>query len=438
MDVDLHDIHSASLEKSTIQDVLKSLSRAVADAGDARDLEQVNNPELRKALNIVEEFLRKAHRVCYGGMAINAQLPKSLKFYDFSKTLPDYDFFTPSPEKDVEVLVDMLKTAGFTEVAARMGMHEGTMKVFVNYTGVADITFCPQWMFQQLKRRAIEDDGILYADADFLRMNMYLELSRPRGEVERWDKVYKRLLLLNLAKDPRSTDACKRGSPMKRIDKELHERVMLYVQSHGLIFAGADLKRLYGRPGAKYSGFLLDSSSPVLAFSENPASHVASIRQIVNDFDTHGRITVLHWNAKGELFPEMWGIKQHGRLIAVVIDLEFCLSYNTVELPSVGPLRVASLDTAITLYYILTFVRGLDGIVPKSIHCFADQLVNISRRTRDRDHAGKFPLFVTTCAGHQPSKSSLLRAKAERVKAAKTRRVRRSGGRTLKRRTRDF
>jgi hypothetical protein len=304
----------------------------------------------------------------------------------------------------------------------------------VNYTGVADITFCPRWMFETLKRRAIDDDGILYADADFLRMNMYLELSRPRGEVERWDKVYKRLLLLNLAKDPRNTSVCKKGHAMKRIDKQLHEAILLYVQSHGLIFAGADLKRLYSRPGAKYTGFLLDSSSPVLAFSTNPESHIAALRQIVNDFDPRSRITVVHWNAKGELFPEMWGVKQHGVLVAVVIDLEFCQSYNTVELPSVGPLRVASLDTAITLYYLLTFVRGLDGIVPKSIHCFADQLVNISRRTRDRDHGGKFPLFVTSCTGHQPSKASLLRAKAERVAAAKkTRRIRHSVRRTQKR-----
>ena len=32
-------------------------------------------------------------------------MPKFLKFYDFSKSLPDYDFFTPTPEEDTDLLV---------------------------------------------------------------------------------------------------------------------------------------------------------------------------------------------------------------------------------------------------------------------------------------------------------------------------------------------
>ena len=39
--------------------------------------------------------------------------------------------------------------------------------------------------------------GIRYAPPDFLRMSMYLELSRPDGDVSRWEKVQKRLVLLN-------------------------------------------------------------------------------------------------------------------------------------------------------------------------------------------------------------------------------------------------
>jgi hypothetical protein len=32
---------------------------------------------------------------------------------------------------------------------------------------------------------------------NFVRMNMYLELSRPAGDVSRWEKFFKRLTLLN-------------------------------------------------------------------------------------------------------------------------------------------------------------------------------------------------------------------------------------------------
>jgi hypothetical protein len=77
------------------------------------------------------------------------------------------------------------------------------------------------------------------------------------------------------------------------------------------------------------------------------------------------------------------------------------------------------LDTAITQFYTLSFVRGLDGLVPVSCHCFAQTLVGISSQTRDKGLSGKFPAFVVTCHGHQPTKQSLLRAKVERVKAMK-------------------
>jgi hypothetical protein len=89
-------------------------------------------------------------------------------------------------------------------------------------------------------------------------------------------------------------------------------------------------------------------------------------------------------------------------------------------------MRIASLDTAITLFYTLSYVRGLEGLVPKSPHCFADALVQLSIKTRDQGMPSKFPLFPTTCHGHQPSKASLLEAKKARIESLKrkTRKVR--------------
>ena len=385
---------------------------------------------LRKALNIVEDFLRESHRVCYGGMAINAHLPKDRKFYDFSKTLPDYDFFTPDPERDVEKIMKKFKAAGFTDVAARVGMHEGTTKIFVNYTGVADISGIPEWMYKLLLKRSIKDDGIQYADADFLRMNMYLELSRPRGEVERWDKVYKRLVLLNIAKQPTIEHCGKKKTGLIRIGKEVHSKLIDYIVEKGLVFAGAELQRIYREPTHKSVGFVMKSQSPIVAFAENPGYHVPILRQILHNMNgDSAKINIIRWTSRGDFLPEMYGIQKNGELAVVLVSQGACNAYNTVGLPGGKTLRIAALDTAITLYYTMTFVRGLDGIVPKSVHCFAESLVDISMRTRDRGHSGIFPLFVEKCEGHQESKASLLRAKAERVKMLKTRK-RHSGKRS--------
>ena len=71
MEADLRDIRSQSLQTQPIQLLLKSISDAAAEAADLRDREYVDNPDLRRALSVVEEFLRDKHRICYGGMAIN-------------------------------------------------------------------------------------------------------------------------------------------------------------------------------------------------------------------------------------------------------------------------------------------------------------------------------------------------------------------------------
>jgi hypothetical protein len=52
-------------------------------------------------------------------------------------------------------------------------------------------------IFDELFNASIKIAGIHYASPDFLRMGMFLELSRPMGDVSRWEKVMKRLNLLN-------------------------------------------------------------------------------------------------------------------------------------------------------------------------------------------------------------------------------------------------
>ena len=52
-------------------------------------------------------------------------------------------------------------------------------------------------LYDKLHKTAKIKAGIYYSPPDFLRMLMYLELSRPMGDVSRWEKVFKRLILLN-------------------------------------------------------------------------------------------------------------------------------------------------------------------------------------------------------------------------------------------------
>ena len=152
---------------------------------------------MKSIINEVEFFLKKKKLVCYGGTAINNILPEYDQFYDKSLEIPDYDFYSPNALKDAKELADTYYKKGFQDVEAKSGVHHGTFKVYVNFIPVADITQLDNDLFKTIKKESISVNGILYCPPNFLRMAMYLELSRPKGDVSRWEKVLKRLLLLN-------------------------------------------------------------------------------------------------------------------------------------------------------------------------------------------------------------------------------------------------
>ena len=94
-------------------------------------------------------------------------------------------FFSMDAMKDAKELADIYAKEGFEEVEAKSGVHKGTYKVYVNFTPVADITHLDPEIYKNLQRDSINIVGIHYASPNYLRMAMYLELSRPAGDVSR-------------------------------------------------------------------------------------------------------------------------------------------------------------------------------------------------------------------------------------------------------------
>ena len=106
-------------------------------------------------------------------------------------------FFSPDALKHAKELADIYHKKGFTNIEAKSGIHAGTFKVFVNFIPVADITQIVPELFKTIKKTSIPVRGIRYTSPNYLRMLMYLELSRPKGDASRWEKVLKRISLLN-------------------------------------------------------------------------------------------------------------------------------------------------------------------------------------------------------------------------------------------------
>ena len=103
----------------------------IAESKLGKKIKQSN--DILNIIKILEDFMRRKKVVCYGGTAINNILPITDQFYDKDVEIPDYDFFTPRQDTDINMLVRDLTRAGFTEISVREGVHEGTIKIYVDY-----------------------------------------------------------------------------------------------------------------------------------------------------------------------------------------------------------------------------------------------------------------------------------------------------------------
>lgn len=393
-------------EKETTKDIdsIVALARAAAvEAAKYQERFAAEDVEARKIVDIMENYLRLSGRVVYGGAAINAHMPPQKRFYDPRVYLPDYDFLTPDPIQDCADLIAEFHAEGFQEVEAKFGIHEGTYKVFVNFRAAADITYMPDDLYERIVEDSSSVDGIRYASPNFLRMNMYLELSRPAGMVSRWEKVYQRLLLLNET-HPLRAGRCpvsslesltkKVAAPDRQV---LHASIVDAGIQHGVIFlSGANLLM---------ESSTLPSDEIVLMMTDKPALFAKELTGL------HLKMT-LH-EAQGELLPSYSEFHtQSGIFVAVVFETVACHSYSTLEQPK--GYRLGSLDLLIQMYYALYFAKK-DTYFPVRILCLIQELIDMESAARAKPDAEPEDVFQLDCLGHQATMPELKRAHRQRV-----------------------
>ncbi len=399
--------------------VQERLLKAIDTAQEKIDYEAAHNSELLKALDIVKQFLRTSGRVCYGGTAMNAILPARKRFYDPETDLPDYDFFTPDVDKDIADLVAKLKAAGFKDVYHRVGMHEGTYKILVNFVPIADISRIPEHLYAVLHRRAVVKGGLRYVDADILRMMMYLEMSRPKGEVARWEKVYERLQLINTTFPPKRIEGTRKAGGGPRLAPDTERRILDVCIKHqrpllsGVVSLGEFYKGVVTGKVRVFSG-RGGHPGPVAFLSPDLRADVKELEGVLGGTG----VKVISHAARGELVPEYVEIRLKGRPVALLFREAACHSYLNFPVPDGRSVAVASMDTLITLYYSIgVFTKRAKALMGRAL---ADlpTLVETAERNRAavKPHIPAFPL---TCSGYQKGFATLLREKVMRIQREK-------------------
>jgi hypothetical protein len=411
---------------------LAILRQAVDTAEEKQGKLVANSPEIKRIIGIVENFLRQKQLICYGGTAINNILPKQDQFYNKDVEIPDYDFYSWNALTNAKELVDIYIKEGFVEVEAKSGQHHGTYKVYVNFIPVADISYIPKELFNAIKKEAIRVAGILYAPPNLLRMGMYLELSRPDGDVSRWEKVLKRLTLLNrnypltahqcahidfqrklsttlpvLGKGYSVSDS---KNDSKNESEQIYEIVKSTLMDQGVVFFGGYAVSLYSQYMPGHLRKRLEKIPDFDVLAEDPLIVSQIVKERLQDIDVKD-VKIIKRPAVGELISPHYEIRVGKDVVAFIYEPNACHSYNILKQKGYE-IKVATIDTMLNFY--LAFLYANRAYYDKDrILCMSKYLFEVQEKNR-LQQKGLLKRFSVNCIGHQETVEEMRAEKTEK------------------------
>tara|TARA_B100000900_G_scaffold415965_1_gene448189 strand:+ start:11707 stop:13095 length:1389 start_codon:yes stop_codon:yes gene_type:complete len=403
-------MNSKSFEEKELKILRDSIDYATNIVG--KKLTQTE--DVKKIIDILESFLRTHKTMCYGGTAVNNILPEQYRFYNRNIEIPDYDFFSPHAIDYAKKLADIYYKAGFTEVEAKAGIHTGTYKVFVNFMPIADITYLENKLFNNIYKKSIKVNAINYCPPNYLRMAMYQELSRPMGDVTRWEKVLKRLILLN-KNFPLKGISCNNQDFQRHYEGDLEERNNIYniartsFINQGLVFFGGYAASLYGKYMPRIEKKAIDSVPDFDILSEKPQESALILKEQLN-YEGYKNVKINKKPAIGEYVDEHYEVVVNKDTIAILYATNSCYSYNNIYLSN-QKIKVASIDTM--LYFYLIFIYANRPYLDENrLLCMAEYLFKVQLKNR-LQQKGLLRRFSVTCYGKQKTLEDIRSEKAE-------------------------
>ena len=406
----------------TFDDCELAILRMAVDKAEEKIAKRVvNSEDIKNIIKIVEDFIKQKKLICYGGTAINNILPTEDQFYNKELEVPDYDFFTMNALDDAKELADIYYKKGFTDVEAKAGQHHGTYKVFVNYIPVADITLLPKPIYNDLKNDSIRVGGILYTPPNYLRMSMYLELSRPAGDTSRWEKVMKRLAVLNKhypITDINCNDVeFQRDMENKTQEDEIYDNVRDTLVNQGVVFFGGYAISLYSQYMPKNLQHKLERIADFDVLSNDPETTAQIVKERLKDINIKN-VKIIKRQPVGEVIPEHYEVTIGKDTVVIIYKPIACHSYNILNIKG-QKVKIATIDTMLSFYLAFLYAdRPYYNKFLERIMCMSKFLFDVQQKNR-LQQKGLLRRFSITCYGHQESIEEIRAHKAEKYREIK-------------------
>ena len=399
-----------SSENLSLEDMeINLIKDAVEYSEKIKSMVMNQSKDIEDILGVVEKFIKKKKLICYGGTAINNILPKKFQFYDKKVDIPDYDIYSTTPLEDSKELADIYAKKGYSNVEVRTSIHAGTYKVSVIFISIVDITYMDEPTFNQMKKDAVVLDDITYAPVNYLRMSMYKELSRPNGDISRWEKVFKRLNLLNNSY-PMKNKLCDKikfdavgdvlDVDIAKKEKDLFEIVKDILIKNKSVFVGEFAASLYGKYMSKEhkDRFLKNKERfHIETLSDDPLAYTKIVKAELKK-KGYDHIKIEEREPIGHIIDVHYEITVNDIPVCLIYKSEGCYNYNTIKREK-KDVRVATIDTIMT-FLLAAMYTGRPYYNNDKLLCIAQYLfiIQIKNRLANR---GLLKRFTLDCIGYE-------------------------------------
>jgi len=327
--------------------------------------------------------------------------------------------FSANALNDCKELCDIFYKEGFEEVEGKSGQHHGTYKVFVNFIPIADITSIPNELFKSLAQEAIKVAAILYAPPNYLRMGMYLELSRPNGDTSRWEKVLKRLSLLNQFYPLKATKCGEVDFQRIMFNpnqmESIYENVKQTLVDQGVVFFGGYALSQYSKYMPKEFQHKINQIPDFDVFTENPHLVAEIVKERLEDIDIKN-VKIIKHEAVGELVAVNYEIRVGKDMICFIYEPIACHSYNVIQ-DNGYKIKIATIDTIMSFYLAFIYIDRPYYNVERLL-CMSAFLFEVQQRNR-LEQRGLLRRFSIECVGHQETVEEMRAHKSEKYKELK-------------------
>jgi len=153
---------------------------------------------IKEASNIILKYIKDNKRKIYGGLAINEAIKrkdKSMAIYD-DEVIPDYDFYSPEPIKDIILICQLLHEKGYKHIQCKEAFHSNTYKIKIERyeKELADVSYVWIPYYNIIPTFVVND--IHYVRPDYQIIDLYRAFTNPLFGWLKIEKYYERASIL--------------------------------------------------------------------------------------------------------------------------------------------------------------------------------------------------------------------------------------------------